>query len=228
MNACKHCGTPIPAFNIDGSTIQRVAIVLADGSSTKAVDEVRAIMDCSDSEAQLWVDHFAACCKSWPFKDDDISILRQIDEAFAFIEKPIHFTDYVHCDECKEHDDTLCARTRETLRRQDLGNPGWDPLNFTTEEGIGYLFPTLARFAFMPEGHGQYGWYGDQLIWHLSYETTKNRFLTWCNAEQRLAVIALLEHISKTRQKLVSDNFCENELSSAIAVWSSALEEQPS
>jgi hypothetical protein len=42
--------------------------------------------------------------------------------------KPAHFTNYRHCCECAEHDATLVAYDVNTIGVEQLGNPGWDPL----------------------------------------------------------------------------------------------------
>ncbi len=225
MILCDYCRAQKPDLPIGENTLLRVAEVLANGSKGRAIGEIQAETSCDDLTAKKWIDHFEACCWSWPVSAGDIQVLNLIDAAFMHIQKPEHFTDYTHCDECSEHDNTLRGRTRETLRRKDLGNPGWDPLCFTTEEGIGYLFPALARFSFMPDGHAQYGCYIDQLIWHLSYEGGNNRFFRWCNAQQRAAVFALLKHLSLTRNELVIATMSEDKLTIAMSTWNTSQNE---
>ena len=70
----------------------------------------------------------------------DSDILTVVQQAFCHCPKPEHFTDYGHCEECREHDDTLRVKTVETLTRDDVRHSGWDPLCFTSPEGIAYLF----------------------------------------------------------------------------------------
>lgn len=146
-------------------------------------------------------------------------MLRRIEQAFAEVHKPEHFTNYTHCDECKEHDDTLRGRTRENLRRQDLGNGGWDPLCFSSAEGIGYYFPTLARFALLPDAWRDHGWYGSQLLWHLAHDAGNNRFLAWCSPEQCNAIHAFLQHMLRTRLEPVTSHGSEDELRGALSAW---------
>ena len=59
--------------------------------------------------------------------------------------KPVHFTHYEHCDECLEHDQTLLNCDVDSIGLEALGNPGWDPLCFCTEEGFRYYMPALVR-----------------------------------------------------------------------------------
>lgn len=45
----------------------------------------------------------------------DADLLARIDAAFADVGKPGHFTDYRHCCECAEHDETLRSHDRDSL-----------------------------------------------------------------------------------------------------------------
>lgn len=86
------------------------------------------------------------------------------------IQKPKHFCDYRHCEECKEHDDTLRHSTRETISLDALGNPGWDPICFiNTKQGFAYYLPALARLAI---GKGN-NYYLDTFLFHLNSERLK-------------------------------------------------------
>ncbi len=195
--------------------MQAILNALGNGSKTLAVAELKFRAQCNDSDARVWIEHGLSCLHAWPLSDRDREVLRLIDQTFQDIEKPEHFTDYLHCDECHEHDVTLCARTRDTLRREDLGNSGWDPMCFCSEVGIGYYFPSLSRFALLPDIWRFHDWYCYQLLWHLSYKGSGNRFLAWCSPIQREAVCTLLEHIRDTRLSEAEDA----ELREALTSW---------
>ena len=62
----------------------------------------------------------------------DAQVLAALDAAFAGAHRPEHFTDFQHCEECKDHDELLRSRTRATLQLSDVDNPGWNPINFLT------------------------------------------------------------------------------------------------
>jgi hypothetical protein len=106
----------------------------------------------------------------------DADILQIIKQAFAECRRPEHFTDYTHCEECAEHDEVLRSRDVDTLRIEDVGNPGWDPICFTTWEGFAYYFPALARLAFAEPEYAD-GWYGTVLLFHLVGDGRRNRRL---------------------------------------------------
>ena len=86
----------------------------------------------------------------------DAQVLETIQQAFASSPRPRHFTNYTHCSECAEHDEVLRSRDVQTLRIEDVGNPGWDPICFISPEGFAYYVPALARLALAQpvEPHG--------------------------------------------------------------------------
>ncbi|GFE78656.1 hypothetical protein GCM10011487_06560 [Steroidobacter agaridevorans] len=208
-----------PRFDVNDEQFQAIVKAIAAGSRTIAAAELRHFAQCSEPEARAWVDHLLNCLYAWRSAEADEQVLRDIDLAFANIAKPKHFTDFSHCSECKHHDQTLRSKTRETLCREDLGTAGWDPVTFSSEEGIAYLFPALARFALLPDVWSGYGWYGSQLLSHLSYDGGSNRFLAWCSPAQRDAVYALLKHLSATRRFVIERGLDENPLEAALAAW---------
>ena len=148
----------------------------------------------------------------------DADVIAEIDKAFGGCAKPDHFGNYLHCEECAEHDQLLRDRTRETLTIEDVGNTGWDPLCFSSAAGIAYYFPKLARLAISPPTY-QYGWYGDQLLFHLTHGGTDNCLLQFCNSRQRRAVGHLLAHLEENpagqEERLSSDD----ELVQARDLW---------
>lgn len=216
---CAHCRTLVPHFEVDNQAFQAVASALYNGSKTIAAAELKYYVQCQDAEAQAWVNHLLSCAYAWPTAEDDQIILQRIEQTFKDVHKPAHFTDYNHCEECKEHDETLRAQTRDTLQRNDLGNDGWDPFNFSSAEGIGYFFPALARFALLPAVWRDHDWYGSRLLWHLSYAGNNNRFLGWCSTSKRDAVYALLQHLMATRLQDVINHGDEDTLRTALAAW---------
>ena len=66
------------------------------------------------------------------------------------------------CDDCVEHNQTLLSHTPETIKLQELGNPGWDPICFASDRAFAYYLPGMERMAFEDAG------YIDQLLFHLS------------------------------------------------------------
>ncbi|MBM0104190.1 hypothetical protein JM946_05510 [Steroidobacter sp. S1-65] len=217
---CEHCRALVPRFVVSDEQFQAIIKALSDGSTTLATAELKHFVHCKDEEAQAWMEHLLSCASSWPLAEADQQVLHQIDQVFGEVPKPDHFTNHTHCSECEEHDSTLRMRTRETLRREDLGSSGWDPLNFSSAAGIGYLFPALARFALLPDACSRrHDWYGSQLLFHLSFEAGSNRFLAWCSPRQANAVYDLLCHLAATRLHNIEDYGQEALLRTALDAW---------
>ena len=151
----------------------------------------------------------------------DREILAELDSAFGGCPRPEHFTDFRHCCECAEHDALLLLRDRETLRLEDVGNAGWDPLCFTSAEGLLYYMPALGRLALDPPGELT-DWYVPQLHFHLTYDGANNRILRAASPAQRLAVVRLLRHILTTRDAMCQDWDCRDDLLGALALWERA------
>lgn len=63
------------------------------------------------------------------------------------VPKPAHFANYRHCCEGAEHDQTLLAFDVDSIGLAQLGNPGWDPLCFSSAEGLMYYLPALIRLT---------------------------------------------------------------------------------
>jgi len=148
----------------------------------------------------------------------DADVLAEIDAAFGAVPKPEHFTDFEHCEECSEHDETLRSHDRESLEVSHVGNAGWDPLCFCSPIGLAYYLPTLARFA-LAEPTYNYGWYGDQFLFHVIYAGEENRLLRFCSPEQRRAIAALLVHIVETRATESYVISSQDELLRAHELW---------
>jgi hypothetical protein len=151
----------------------------------------------------------------------DAEVIGQIDAVFGAVDRPEHFTNFTHCCECREHDELLRSRDRETLRIEDVGNPGWDPICFASPQGIAYYFPALVRLALAPPSD-TYGWYADQLLFHLCSGFRDNKIFRYCTAPQRAAVANFLGHLIESRAALVGDLVCCDDFLRCHELWSEA------
>jgi hypothetical protein len=148
----------------------------------------------------------------------DMDVIALVDAAFAACPRPEHFTNYAHCSECAEHDELLRSRDRDTLKLEDVENPGWDPLCFATDEGFKYYVPALVRLA-LREPTPSIAWYFPQLLFHLTYRDGEVARLSSCSLQQREAVGRFLKHVRETRKALIESDLCAGELKEAIAAW---------
>jgi hypothetical protein len=151
----------------------------------------------------------------------DDEVMTAINEAFGGIERPEHFTNHSHCDECWEHDELLRSRDLETLAIEDVGSMAWNPITMATPLGFAYYLPALARLALGPMPQ-KLDWYGYIILFELRRDGPRNERWRYCSAEQRRAVTQLLEHLHATRTQEIGVYECENELMEALETWSDA------
>jgi Family of unknown function (DUF6714) len=139
-------------------------------------------------------------------------------QAFAAEPRPEHFTDYSHCCECATHDALLASRDIDTLRLEDINNPGWDPICFLTAEGFRYYLPALVRLAL--ESSTSKDYYLPQLLFHLIGDGPQNRRVVCCTTGQQRAIAAILWHVLETRHELIARDDLEEDLQRALEIWS--------
>jgi len=153
----------------------------------------------------------------------DVSIIQIVRQAFAERHRPAHFTTFEHCEECAEHDEVLRSRDIDSLRIEDVGNLGWDPVCFTSPQGFAYYLPALVRLA-LAEPAEPHTWYGSQLLFHLCSGGRRNERVLACSVQQRRAVVAFLRHLVETRAQLADNHLCAAELFQAIEYWSDEID----
>lgn len=150
---------------------------------------------------------------------DDFIALECVRQAFSDCARPVHFTNFQHCEECAEHDQTLLSRTPDTIAVEDVGNPGWDPISFITPEGFLYYLPGLARLA-LEEPPDGYSWYAAQFFWKLILDGSSNVRFNACTPEQRKAVAAFVRHIIDTRPGRLDEEDLFEDAFRAWEIWS--------
>ncbi len=153
---------------------------------------------------------------------NDVILL--VESAFARVKRPEHFTDYNHCEECKEHDKLLRSRDRATIRVSDGDNPGWNPLDFITPEGFLYYFPSLAKLALSKEGEA---FLINFVPFHLCDALTNkkghhsHRWLAVLNKQQCTAILKYVRYVAKTKRDIMTPyGAYPEELDRAVAFWS--------
>lgn len=148
---------------------------------------------------------------------NDILILDKIQAAFVNTLRPEHFTNYLHCEECKDHDDTLKSKQLNELTINELAYPGYDPITFCTAEAKSYLFSTLAKITLETSTSDCAYWYGVQLINQLDYSGSD--FLQLCNKLQREAVSDFLSYLIETRTNLIEQYDLIDDFLHAYEIW---------
>lgn len=134
----------------------------------------------------------------------DAAVIEVVDAAFADVARPAHFTDYLHCSECAEHDEVLRGHDRQTLRPEHVDNAAWDPMCFCSPEGKAYYMPTLVRFALGRPREGRSP-YWEQLLFHLEGDGPRHALIAACSKAQREAMATFLAHLLETRAAPIAD-----------------------
>lgn len=192
ISTCQYCEALTPVVQMNDLAWSAISRCLSNGSPMLAAAELVSLELASEAAAKDWIEHLRNCVFSWPILPSARDAIDRIDDAFLGLAKPKHFTNFDHCSECKVHDDTLLSRTVKTIGRRDLGNLGWNPIGFSSPEGVAYYLPALARIALIPGLSEGQDAFVDMLAPKLS-ET----FLWHCSQKQRDAVSALIECLSR-------------------------------
>jgi hypothetical protein len=134
--------------------------------------------------------------------------------------KPDHFTNYQHCCECAEHDETLRSNSVEAIGLEQLGNPGWDPLCFCSVDGMFYYMPALIRLTLstidIPSER-----YLDQFLFHMLGDGPDNRLIVDANRDQRQFMADFLEYlIDQHDEAITAVEGREDEILKAHQIWS--------
>jgi hypothetical protein len=144
-------------------------------------------------------------------------LLKKVEQVFGEVPRPEHFTDYRHCCECAEHDETLRSHTPDTIGLGELGSPAWDPICFATDEAFQYYFPALAKLAL--KGNGD-TYYFDQFLFHIIMDGPRNRRWKVFNYEQRKVVVQVLESLLEQKTEEIERNHDADKILEALEIWS--------
>lgn len=138
-------------------------------------------------------------------------------EKLFSVEKPQHFTDYLHCCECAAHDDTLRNTDVHHIGIDELGHLGWDPICFCSPDGKLYYTPAFIRLSLETMADELYI---AQFLFHLEYDGPENAYYLACNAAQREFIARFLEHLVWNFSDELEKGYCADEALRALEIWS--------
>jgi hypothetical protein len=130
--------------------------------------------------------------------------------------RPEHFTNYRHCCECAEHDETLLQADIDTIGLAELGNPGWDPICFATPEGKKYYVPAMVRLSLDTLADE---FYLAQFLFHLEYDGPGNGFFAACSEPQRAFIADFIAHLIEHYPAEIDAGFCSDEALRVHQIW---------
>ena len=145
-------------------------------------------------------------------------IVRKAYRAFAKFARPEHFTDHTQSPECAEHDQTMRSRPLSAIGVVELGNPGWSPIPFLTEEAYGYVMPRLIELAVSSSVERP----GESFVFAYLLALTpapEHRKLDDFTREQTAVVLESLHYMRDHMASIVEWQCCEDDLAEAISRW---------
>ena len=131
--------------------------------------------------------------------------------------KPEHFTNFNHCPECAEHDQTLLAADIDTIGLDELGNPGWDPICFASPEGKKYYLPAFIRLS-LDTMKDEF--YIEQFLFHLEGDGPDSAFYRSCTKAQKNFVASFIEYVIEQYAEEIEANSCTDKSLSSYEIWS--------
>lgn len=149
-------------------------------------------------------------------KDTSRDWVQEAKQLFA-MERPAHFTDHTHCEECADHDATLCQAAIDTIGLDELGNPGWDPVCFCTNAGKRYYMPAFVRLSLETVASE---FYFSQFLFHLAGDGPDNSLLASCTEDQRRFIASFVAHMIDTYPEEIENDLCTDEALAVYRIWS--------
>jgi len=145
-------------------------------------------------------------------------IISDLYQAFACYERPEHFTDYKHCEECNEHDETMRSANLQTLTGYDIGTGGWNPLCFLTVEGFAHYMPRIMELAITGAKNKHDESVLSVLLFHLAPSDDYDRFSSYSIVQCEAVLAALKYAFTKHRNEIVEE-FIQDDIEAAISYW---------
>jgi len=133
-----------------------------------------------------------------------------------YINKPAHFTNYEHCEECAEHDETLLSKTIDSIGLDEIGKEGWDPICFCSDEGKIYYMPSFVRLSLDTIAKE---FYFGQFVFHLIYDGEDNNLFLFCSKKQRDFIASFLTFMIDSYADEIERECCTDDVLRAHEIW---------
>ena len=145
-------------------------------------------------------------------------IINDAYRAFSIFSRPEHFTNFAHCEECAEHDETMRSHSLSDIGSNQVGNPGWSPIPFLTEQAYGYVMPRLLELALNNSINND----NDPFVFQYLLALTplpEHRKLDYFTPEQSTVILNSLYYIRNNMASVIENECCESNLAEAITLW---------
>ncbi len=146
-------------------------------------------------------------------------IIKLIDQAFSDVEKPDHFTNYGHCNECFEIDRYFIERSEDPFRD---GDPG-DRICFLLSHAFKYLMPHFIRYGF---SYTDSAFFDELVTFYLGVSLLKEGEdrLSEFSYKQLTATYKFVEYsLSNHREQFLRDGLTIKEINQIVEWWENHL-----
>jgi len=131
-------------------------------------------------------------------------------------ERPQHFTNHTHCEECLESDNILLSKSIDDIGLEELGVHG-DPLYFCTDQGKRYFMPSFVRLAISTIDDE---FYLGQFLFHLEGNGENNKLFKSCTVEQRKFIANFIEFVIDNYTSQIESSGSEHKAVRVHEIWS--------
>lgn len=146
-------------------------------------------------------------------------IIAQAYKAFGEFDKPIHSTNYQHCEECNEYDELLRDVKRANLSVEQIGTVCWGPVAFLLPEAMAYYMPRFIELAVENADNKENDPYIVQFINQIGLNRNRESFSLFREIHVSL-VFQALTYINENYREIVEYECWEDELDKSIIEWS--------
>ncbi|MBB3167296.1 DUF6714 family protein [Simiduia aestuariiviva] len=147
------------------------------------------------------------------------AIVKDLYYVFSCYPRPLNFTDYKHCPECEDHNETMKSATLATLESKHLGCVGYSPWCFLTEEGFAHYIPRILELAITGKGNAHGELFLDDILYVLAPKPEHDRFQRYTK-HQCMAVFQALLYANKNFREQLVECFSHDDMDSALEYWS--------
>ncbi len=131
-------------------------------------------------------------------------VIAEVQKEFGNLPRPKMFIrGTCYCDECIEHEKDMQAFSPDNLPLDKLGNPGWDPISFASDEAFAYFLPGLVRIVLDNTDD-----YVQQFIFHLGL----NKRIAALSERQCRALIHVLDFLVLNKAETLDNNLVVDDL----------------
>lgn len=145
-------------------------------------------------------------------------VIKEVDNAFADVPRPpVFIRETCFCEECCEHNETMCRVNRMALPFEDFGHLASDPICFASEAAFQYLMPGLVRLVFD---------HPDDYVQQFAYNLQPPGRIECLTSAQQRTIASVLEILILEHTATLDDNMVTDDVFHLLAILEQDTEKQ--